>query len=56
MLPLDRDAPATEVVGGCGAAVVMLHDYERGLVQVQALLAAGVAYVGVLGPWRRSPE
>jgi xanthine dehydrogenase accessory factor len=33
---------------------VMSHDYERDRVQVRALLAADVAYVGVLGPRRRT--
>jgi xanthine dehydrogenase accessory factor len=38
----------------CDAAVVMSHSYEWDLVQVGALLAAGVSYVGVLGPRRRT--
>jgi xanthine/CO dehydrogenase XdhC/CoxF family maturation factor len=38
----------------CDAAVVMSHNYERDSSQVGHLLAAGVAYVGVLGPRRRT--
>jgi xanthine dehydrogenase accessory factor len=36
------------------AAVVMSHNYERDLLHVGALLAAGVPYIGVLGPRRRT--
>jgi xanthine dehydrogenase accessory factor len=49
----DSDARSAEVSHGCDAAVVMSHNYQRDLVHVRALLAAGVAYVGVLGPRRR---
>jgi xanthine dehydrogenase accessory factor len=38
------------------AAVVMSHNYERDLLQVGALLAAGVPYIGVLGPRRRARQ
>jgi xanthine/CO dehydrogenase XdhC/CoxF family maturation factor len=36
------------------AAVVMSHNYERDLVQLGALLTAGIPYIGVLGPRRRT--
>ncbi len=39
---------------GPDAAVVMAHNYARDMAQVTALLAAGVPYVGVLGPRRRT--
>jgi xanthine dehydrogenase accessory factor len=32
----------------------MSHNYEWDLVQVQALLAGGIPYVGVLGPRHRA--
>ena len=54
VLLADGAAPPVEVGRGCDAAVVMSHNFERDLVQVRALLAAGVAYVGVLGPRRRT--
>jgi xanthine/CO dehydrogenase XdhC/CoxF family maturation factor len=38
----------------CNAAVVMSHNYEWDLIHVEALLAAGVPYVGVLGPGGRT--
>jgi xanthine dehydrogenase accessory factor len=38
------------------AAVVMSHNYERDLLHVGALLAAGVPYIGVLGPRRRTRQ
>ena len=39
---------------GVDAAVVMSHNYERDLGYVRELVAAGVPYVGVLGPRRRT--
>jgi xanthine/CO dehydrogenase XdhC/CoxF family maturation factor len=52
------DAAAAEVGPGhdaaYDAAVVMSHHYERDLAHVGAVLAAGVPYVGVLGPRRRT--
>jgi len=36
------------------AAVVMSHNYERDLVYLGALLAAGVPYIGGVGPRRRT--
>ncbi len=36
------------------AAVVMSHHYARDLEYVRALLAAGVAYIGILGPRART--
>lgn len=38
------------------AAVVMSHNYERDLLHVEALLAAGVPYIGVLGPRHRTRQ
>ena len=38
----------------CDAAVVMSHNYERDVIQLGALLAVGVPYIGVLGPRRRT--
>ena len=38
----------------CDAAVVMSHNYEQDVIQLGALLAAGVPYIGVLGPHRRT--
>ena len=38
----------------CDAAVVMSHSYELDVIQLGALLAAGVPYIGVLGPRRRT--
>jgi xanthine dehydrogenase accessory factor len=53
---LPSPAEAAEVIqrADCDAAVVMSHNYERDLIQVGALLAAGVPYIGVLGPCRRT--
>jgi xanthine/CO dehydrogenase XdhC/CoxF family maturation factor len=53
---IDRDALAIEqpTVSACDAAVVMSHNYERDLLQLRALVVAGVPYVGVLGPRRRT--
>lgn len=53
---VDPDAVVVEHPsgGGCDAAVVMSHNYARDLAQLRALLAAGVPYVGVLGPRRRT--
>jgi xanthine/CO dehydrogenase XdhC/CoxF family maturation factor len=53
---IDRDAPAIEHLtgSGCDAAIVMSHNYERDRLQLRALVAAGVPYVGVLGPRRRT--
>jgi xanthine dehydrogenase accessory factor len=50
--PADTAAAVERV--DCDAAVVMSHNYERDLAQVGALLAAGVAYIGVLGPRGRT--
>jgi len=50
----DGDASAADLGRGCDSAVVMSHHYERDVLYVQALLAAGVPYVGVLGPRRRT--
>jgi xanthine/CO dehydrogenase XdhC/CoxF family maturation factor len=49
----ERVAPEI-AAGRCDAAVVMSHNYERDLVQLRALLSADVAYIGVLGPRRRT--
>jgi len=38
------------------AAVVISHNYQRDLVHLGALLAAGIVYVGVLGPRRRTRQ
>ena len=51
---LDGDVAAADLARGCDAAVVMSHHYERDVLYVQALLAASVPYVGVLGPRRRT--
>ncbi len=53
---LHSPAEAATAVGraDCDAAVVMFHNYERDLLHVGALLAAGVPYIGVLGPRRRT--
>jgi xanthine dehydrogenase accessory factor len=50
----DRDGAAAIGRADCDAAVVMSHNYDRDLVQLGALVAAGVSYVGVLGPRRRA--
>ncbi len=50
--PIDRAGLAERA--DCDAAVVMSHSYERDLAYVGALLAANVAYVGVLGPRGRT--
>ena len=50
LLQTTADAEAAVERADCDAAVVMSHGYERDLVQVKALLAAGVAYIGVVGP------
>ena len=49
-----RDAEAAISRADCDAAVVMSHNYDRDLVRLRALLAAGVSYIGVLGPQRRT--
>jgi xanthine/CO dehydrogenase XdhC/CoxF family maturation factor len=54
MLIDHRDADSAVSRSDCDAAVVMSHNYERDLVQLRALLAADVSYVGVLGPRRRT--
>lgn len=46
-------AEAVELSPGT-AAVVMSHHFARDMEYVQALLSAGVAYVGVLGPRART--
>ena len=48
------DAAAAVERAAPDAAVVMSHNYERDLLYVGALLAAGVPYIGVLGPGRRT--
>jgi xanthine/CO dehydrogenase XdhC/CoxF family maturation factor len=48
------DAASAVRRADCDAAVVMSHNYEWDLVHIRALLAAGVAYVGVLGPRHRA--
>ncbi len=45
---------ADEELGSHDAAVVMSHHYERDVARLRTLLAAGVPYVGVLGPRRRT--
>jgi xanthine dehydrogenase accessory factor len=40
----------------CDAAVVMSHNFERDLAFVGAWLAAGIPYVGVLGPRLRTDQ
>jgi xanthine dehydrogenase accessory factor len=40
----------------CDAAVVMSHNFERDLAFLGAWLAAGIAYIGVLGPRRRTDQ
>ena len=54
LLRSPADAAAAIERADCDAAVVMSHNYEWDLIQVGALLAAGVAYVGMLGPRRRA--
>jgi xanthine/CO dehydrogenase XdhC/CoxF family maturation factor len=52
----DRSAAAIDALVDrrCDAAVVMSHHYECDAIQVRALLMAGVPYVGILGPRRRT--
>jgi len=47
-------APPESWADDLDAAVVMSHKYERDLAYVGNLLAAGVSYIGVLGPRRRT--
>jgi xanthine/CO dehydrogenase XdhC/CoxF family maturation factor len=55
-MPVHSPAEAAAAIeqADCDAAVVMSHYYEWDLEWVGALLAAGVTYVGVLGPRRRT--
>jgi xanthine/CO dehydrogenase XdhC/CoxF family maturation factor len=48
------EAAAAVERADCDAAVVMSHNYEQDVIQLRALLAAGVPYIGVLGPRRRT--
>ena len=48
------DDEVLEATGAADAAVVMAHHYERDQARVRALLAGGVAYIGVLGPRHRT--
>jgi xanthine/CO dehydrogenase XdhC/CoxF family maturation factor len=54
LLSSPLDAAELAERAGYDAAVVMSHSYEHDRTQVGALLAAGVAYIGVLGPRRRT--
>ena len=51
---LVADDDPSDATAAADAAVVMAHHYERDRERVRALLAAGVPYVGVLGPRRRT--
>ena len=48
------ESDVTDEARDVDAAVVMSHHYERDRAYVKGLLAAGVRYVGVLGPRRRT--
>jgi xanthine/CO dehydrogenase XdhC/CoxF family maturation factor len=50
--PTEADAGVERA--NCDAAVVMSHNYDQDVMHLRALLAAGVAYIGVLGPRRRT--
>jgi xanthine dehydrogenase accessory factor len=54
LLHSPADAPAAVDRADCDAAVAMAHNYDWDRIHVGALLAAGVAYIGVLGPRRRT--